>query len=384
MQVSKIIIYLLLIMALSGCIEPFSLEIDEEQILLVVDGMLTDREGYHQVRISRSGSYSDPQYTPEQGCQVAIRNAEGNSVVLMESEPGLYEQFVEQSFLRTNTAYQLYIRTTDGKEYLSEADSLLPCPPVNKLYYEQEIRETFDPDFPHYGIQFYTDLHIPDQYARDYRWELEETWEYHAPYTIRYYYVGRIMDLDFNSDSLMFCWKTEKINAIHTISAGHIEGKDVRRIPLAYVSNQSNRLKVKYSLLVKQYALSSSAYQYWNQLEKQNQESGGLYETQPARIQGNIRNISDPGERILGFFNVSSVNHQRIFTEESFQFSIHDYECRLIPIGPYNPLSIYPVDDYPIYLISESGTGPPYAIADDVCFDCREGDGSIEPPDFWE
>lgn len=384
MRMNKYIIYLILIMALPGCIEPFFPEIDEEQILLVVDGMLTDQEGYHQVRISRSGSLNEPQYTPEQGCQVAIRDAEGNSVVLLESEPGLYEQFVEQSFLRTNMTYQLYFRTTDGKEYQSEADSLLPCPPVDKLYYEQEIRETFDPDFPEYGIQFYTDLNIPEQYANDYRWELVETWEYHAPYAIRFYYVGRIMDLGYDSDSLRYCWKTEKINAIYTLSTDNIEGQEVRRIPLAYVDNQSNRLSVKYSLLVKQYALSNTAYQYWNQLEDQNQESGGFYETQPARIQGNIQNIADPGERVLGFFNVSSVSQQRIFTEESFQFPIIDFACQLIAIDQNNPLGMYNTWEYPVYLVSESGNGWPFANADDVCFDCREGGGSIEPPNFWE
>lgn len=384
MRVNNYIIYLMLALVLPGCLEPFFPEIDEEQVLLVVDGMLTDQEGYHQVRISRSGSYSEPQYTPEQGCRVAIRDTEGNSVDLMESEPGLYEQFIETSFLRPKTAYQLYIRTRNGREYLSEADSLLPCPPVNNLYYEQEIRETFDPDFPHYGIQFYTDLHIPDKHARNYRWELEETWEYHAPYTIRFYYVGRIMDLGYDSDSLMYCWNSEKINTIYTLSATHIEGEDIRKIPLAYVSNQSNRLSVKYSLLVKQYALSGRAYQYWNLLEEQNQESGGLYETQPARIQGNVYNISDPEERVLGFFNVSSVTRQRIFTEESFQFKIHDYECRLIPIDQSNPLGMYNTWDYPVYLVSESGIGWPFATADDVCFDCREQGGNLEPPDFWE
>jgi hypothetical protein len=141
---------------------------------------------------------------------------------------------------------------------------------------------------------------------------------------------------------------------------------------------------VRYSLLIRQYALSSNAFQYWNLLEKQNQESGGFYETQPARIQGNIHNIADPAERVLGFFNVSSVTQKRIFTEESFQFPIIDNECKLIPIGPQNPLGFYSVHDYPVYLVSESGTGPPYANADDVCFDCREGGGSVEPPDFWK
>lgn len=384
MRVIKFKIYLFLIVVLPGCIDPFFPEINEENILLVVDGTLTDQEGYHQVRISRSAPFSEPQYTPERGCQVRIRDAEGNSVVMKESEPGLYEQFIEQSFLQTNMAYQLFIRTGDGREYVSETDTLLPCPPINKLYYEQEMRETFDPDLPHYGIQFYTDIHIPDQYARDYRWELEETWEYHSPYMIRFYYVGRIIDLGHDSDSLMYCWKTEKISTINTLNAGHIEGEDVRRIPLTYVSNQSNRLMVKYSLLVRQYALSNAAYQYWNLLEKQNQESGGFYETQPARIEGNIYNVSDPDERVLGFFNVSSVTQRRIYVAESFQFPIYDADCRLIPIGPGNPLGFYSVHEYPVYLVSESGTGPPFANADDYCFDCRERGGSLEPPDFWE
>ena len=384
MQVSRYILFLLLIAILSGCIEPFSPQIDEENVLLVVDGMLTDQEGYHRVRISRSGSYSDPEYTPESGCLVFIEDNEGNTVELRESEPGLYEQFIEQSFLRKNTPYKLYIRTANGREYISDADSLLPCPPIENLYYEQEIRETYDPDYPHYGIRFYADLHIPDQHARNYRWEMEETWEYHAAYLMRYYWAGRIVDLGNETDSLMYCWQSEKIRSIHTITAENIDGKDVKHIPLIYVSNQTNRLKVKYSLLVRQYALSPGAYQYWNQLEKQNQESGGLYETQPARIQGNVRNMANPGERVLGFFNVSSVTRRRIFVEESFNFNIKDFDCRLLPIDQSNPLGMIPPWDYPVYLISESGDGPPWAMAEDYCFDCREGGGTTEKPDFWE
>jgi hypothetical protein len=385
MRVNRSIIYLLLVLAFPGCIEPFSPLIEEERVLLVVDGTLTDQEGYHQVRISRSGSYSEPEYLPERWCQVTIRDSDGNSVVMPESEPGLYEAFFEQSFLTRNTAYHIHIRTEDGKEYVSEPDSLLPCPPVDTLYYEQEIRETYDPEYPHYGIRFYTDLHLQGKDARNYRWDLEETWEYRAAYLIQYYWVGRLIDLGHEVDSLMYCWKTEKIRAIHTISAENIEGKEVRRIPLTYVSNQSNRLKVKYSLLVTQYALSTAAYQYWNQMEKQNQESGGLYETQPARIRGNIRNVSDPDERVLGFFNVSSVTRRRIFVEESFQFHIEDFDCRLLPIDQSNPLGFYRASDYPVYLIETGASGGArFSMAEDFCFDCREGGGTTEKPDFWE
>ena len=144
-------------------------------------------------------------------------------------------------------------------------------------------------------------------------------------------------------------------------------------------------MKIKYSLLVKQYSLSNEAYDYWFQLQKQSQESGGLYETQPARVSGNISNVNDNEEVVLGFFNASSVTEKRIFVAESFNFGIYDARCTLDTIGPDRPLHSYTL--YPVYLISLNeimGRGPPYGVGYGICFDCRKGGGKTEKPYFWE
>ena len=64
--------------SLQGCIETFFPSIDEKQVMLVVYGLLTDQDGYCRVRISRSGTYNDPKFTPEPECQELQMGTGGN------------------------------------------------------------------------------------------------------------------------------------------------------------------------------------------------------------------------------------------------------------------------------------------------------------------
>lgn len=385
MPVSKnIIIPVFIFITLAGCIEPFTPNIDESQESLVIEGQITDQAGYHYIHISRTAPYNDPHKIPEPVCQVEVVDNLGNIFEFYESEPGVYRRWMYKFFLNIGTQYKVKVRTADGNEYESDFDMLLsPSPPIDSVYYEIEVRETYDPDFSIYGIQFYIDLDAPDDFARNYRWELEETWEYHAKYRIQYYYDGDIHNIA-NPYFLYFCWKSDSIRKIFTSTTRYSISNKINKYPLQYVSNQSNRLKIKYSLLVKQYSLSNAAYDYWSQLQKQSQESGGLYETQPARVRGNISNVNDHEEVVLGFFNASSVTKKRIFVSEPFGFIFPGTHCSLDTIGPENPLWSYTT--YPVYLRSLSviGQGPPYATGDGICFDCTKGGGKTEKPDFWE
>ena len=130
--------------------------------------------------------------------------------------------------------------------------------------------------------------------------------------------------------------------------------------------------------------MSNRAYDYWLQVQEQSQESGGLYETQPVQIHGNISNINDPEEVVLGFFDASSVTEKRIFVSESFNFSIYGPRCNLSVIRFIRQLRSYTI--FPVYMISlnEMGAGPPYGIGYGTCFDCTQGGGKTERPDFWE
>ncbi len=386
MPVSKnIIIPLFIFITLGGCIEPFTPNIDESEESLVIEGQITDQEGYHYIHISRTAPYYDPHKIPEPDCQVEVVDNYGNAFEFYESDSGLYMQWIPKDFLNIGTQYKVKVITTDGNEYESDFNELLSSsPPIDSIYYEIETRETNDPDKPLNGIQFYLDLNAPPgDFARNYRWELEETWEYEAAYRIQYYYDGTIHPID-DPFFLFRCWRTEPIRKIYTFTTRYLSGNTINKFPLHYVSNQTSRLKIKYSLLVKQYSLSNTAYDYWFQVQKQSQERGGLYETQPVQIQGNISNINDPEEVVLGFFDVSSVPEKRIFVSESFNFRIYGPNCYLRIIEHERQLSMYTI--FPVYMISRNsmGVGPPYGVGYGTCFDCRAGGGKTERPDFWE
>jgi len=382
MQANKLKwIVIFMIIKLDGCIDPFYPQIIDNQQSLVIEGLITNQEGYHYIRISRSAPYDNPKNIPEQNCQVEVIDKKGNGIQFYESEPGLYEQWIEQEYLKTGNQYKLNVITTNGK-YESRYETLLPCPPIENVYYEIVTKETSDSRFPIYGIQFYTDLYAPGENAKYYRWELIETWEYHAEYMIRFYYDGELHDLGYYSDSLYYCWLTKPVQEIYTATIQHVSGDSLYKIPLGFVSNETDRLKIKYSLLVKQYSLNDTAYQYWNQVKKQNQETGGLYEIQPTQLKGNIYNLNNEDEVVLGYFNVSSLSEKRIMIDESFQFFQPVSECQLEDI---RRLDWLPVAKLPVNLVSVSRTSRgPWQTAQKHCFDCTVLGGTTKKPDFWE
>jgi len=369
---------ILMTLLLKGCIEPYYPDVGNTQHSIVIYGTLTDKEGYHYIHVSRSVPFNSSENIPVQNCIVEIFDNFRNTIQFYESEPGLYEQWIDQEFLETGRKYKLRVTAGDSI-YESRYETMLACPPVDNVYFEIEKKETADPENPLYGIQFYTDLNTQTGDAKNYRWELEETWEYHSEYLIKIYWNGREMIyLPVGSDSLFFCWDSGSIYEIYTGSIKNITTNILSRIPLNYVSNETSRLKVKYSLLVKQYSLSDTAYDYWSQLQKFSQETGGLYETQPPQIRGNIFNINNNNEIVLGNFNVSGFSEKRIFVSEKFNFFPISYYCE-----PYYPEMGVILGKQPVYFLRMAQDIRLW-LANRECFDCTLLGGTTQKPDFWE
>jgi hypothetical protein len=85
-----------------------------------------------------------------------------------------------------------------------------------------------------------------------------------------------------------------------------------------YISNQTDRLRTKYSILVNQYSLNEDEYLYWEKIQNITDKVGGLYDLIPASVPSNIRCIESPEEKVLGYFSVSSKASKRIFIEDKF------------------------------------------------------------------
>jgi hypothetical protein len=386
--IRNIIIGLAILLLTRGCTYPYTPEVEEVPEMIVISGRISSPDGQQMVEVSKSSSYNDPSYNPVRKCKVVISDDKNNRFDLWETSPGKYICWIDWSYLTYGNNFRVEVTTPDGKQYQSDYETLQPCPPIDKLYYEVKKKETDNPDNPLYGIQFFLDTDASGSEAKNFMWDMTETWEYHSKYEVGDYYDGTINFSPQTYDTLFYCWSTARIYDIFTFTVNDLASGKITRCPLNYVSGETNRLSVKYSLLVKQYAISRNAYNYWSAVQDQSQNTGGMYETQPVSISGNIHCITNPEETVLGYFMVSSYTKKRIFVSRDFDFPIYTPLCM-----PYNLdaqslniyLSSYKPDDYPIYLLNLSGTRQgPWDYAEQTCFDCRKLGGSVIKPDFWE
>jgi hypothetical protein len=316
---------------------------------------------------------------------VTVSSDMGSVSEFLESEPGVYTSIMSAGDLVVGAHYWLNIVSSDGELYESDPEQLpSPAPPIDSIYWEFETLGTADREEPLHGIRFYLDMLGEEDQARNFRWELEETWMYYAVWYIDYIYTGVLQQWP-DPYSLHACWSTESVHQIFTASTRATVSNTILELPLHHVSEQTNRLQTRYSLLAKMYTLSDDAYNFWKQVKEQNQESGGIFEKQPDYISGNIYNTNDPDERVLGYFNASSVAEKRIFVSGIRELYYPATKCIIdtimSPRDKPNWMSI------PFFLVSFDPArqgGPPYGVGVNLCFDCRNGGGNPEKPDFWE
>ena len=378
---------LIVFLLLSGCIEEYY---PDDEVLkvgtLVVQAHLNNKPGEQTLVISRSSTLVYPEFDALSGCHVEVLNKDGDSREFKEELPGFYVFNHEDNFFRNHEEYRLIFVTPAGKQYESEYEKLHPAPEVNSIYYLQENHSTSDPDEIEEGVQVYMDFEIDKESGRYLRWQVTETYEIHNPdYKAKIFDVDRRLKLLPDSSSWRTCWITLEVPEIFTLDLEHVDGETYRKMPLNYVNTETRRLNIRYSILVEQMALSQSAFQYWNELAKNSQSGGALFDSQPAISPGNICNVDDENELVLGFFSVSGVTERRIFVEDVSGLKTQTDPSYCAP-GEYPDFLYYFRPAYlPVYLaLVEMDGSLTFGEVHKYCVDCREYKGSSNlKPDFW-
>ena len=136
-----------------------------------------------------------------------------------------------------------------------------------------------------------------------------------------------------------------------------------------------------YSLLVRQMALSKQAYDFWDQLRINNDQEGGLYETQPLSIIGNMINLTHPEKKVLGFFSGVAMKSKRIFLSEVPDLPLY-FSTFCSPGLIRNPFIEFTPNEYPIYLMGDAANWYPVQLNEE-CINCLMMGGTTVKPDFW-
>lgn len=369
---------LLLTTGLTTCREPYTPPvITTPHRFLVVDGFInTGANTVSAFNLNRTRNLGDTTVVgiPELDAQVFIVSSNGNRYLLTDTAgTGIYAS--SPLTLDATQQYSINITTSNGETYSSDPVPCLTTPPIDSIYW----RQPFD-------LGIYTSTHDPTDNTHYYRYDYNETWEHDSQLQTVWGVANGMMYATDSTNQKNRCWTTDTSHSI-LVASSAAENQDViTGFTLLTIPNSDPRVDIVYSILVRQYALTEAAYNYWLLIQKTTQNVGTLFDLQPTQLIGNIHCLSNPTEPVIGYVNASSVQQQRVFIFES---SLNDWthnqpgfncDTTSTPQNSPDPLVYnYPNPNYaPWYFI----TNGPLVLASKICLDCTLVGGTNIRPSF--
>jgi hypothetical protein len=392
---------LIVFLITNSCIEPIVGTLGDYKDLLVVDGQITNEDGSYEISLLHTVSNIDQEAVVVEGAVVLVEDDQGNAYSFVENLPGKYISNASQFTGKVGRTYELYIKTKEGKEYRSEPCLLNVPSKIDSVYFlpeefwaeYEEVRQT--------GIGIYINGSSVNKDNNYLRWSYDENWKFKVPYPSNQIVYDDDMVVRVDEKNV-YCWKSDfsKNIIIHSFQ-NQIDQNIVAKKLLLIPSGETDKLTIRYSVLVKQYSISKKEYEFWNQLKQSTEDIGDIFGKQPFSINSNLKNINDPKEPVLGYFQVAGVSSKRIYINreevEKIGIPINNLydDCSVDPfiIDGEIYLTIYGIYQSRVVNGSLSIVEPIFdasgikmiglMLTGKKCADCSLT-GNVEPPSFWE
>ena len=371
---------IVLIIGLVACKERFTPETTlNNKNLLVVEGFINVGADSTLIRLSRTVTLDNKKVANQEvGATVTVETSTNETKVLVEVEKGLYAT----PFLNfgANKKYRIKIRTKNGINYQSDFVDAKVSPQIDAVDFK------VNPE----GLQLYINASDPTNSTHYYRWEYRETWIFYAKYYASAKWTGgpTAVYRDFD-ESVYKCWANANSSTIRLGSSVKLTADVIHMAPLTEIASTSEKLSDRYSILVKQYALTKEAYEFWDLLKKNTESLGSIFDVLPSQLTGNIRNISTPEEPVIGYISAGTVQTRRIFISKNQLPNwspVYPYQCNSLDTVKLseeryvftNP-NYVPVNE----ATNDMGEVIGHLATTRACADCTVR-GTTKRPDFWQ
>jgi Domain of unknown function (DUF4249) len=372
--------WILWLILLSGCTDKYVANVKTPPAgYLVVEGYI-NISGTTHITMSRPSGLDSPVFIPEPGAQLEIQSSSGLSYPLTETDAGNY--FANGLNLDPTQNYHLHIKTNNGKEYLSDSSKVNITPPIDTLTWTANSE----------GVTVYVTTHNNQVQPGYYQWTFDETWKYTAKYESTERYESGSLFVRKDSELIYTCWRSDSSTTINIANTEKLSSNLIFQFPVTTVLfSNTDKLGDEYSILVKQISMSKDWFNWAQQLQRNTEQLGSIFDAQPSETGGNIHNTADPSEVVIGFIGTSSETEKRIFINKiqlpNTIVYTGDESCKLdttglssqdlmvkFQQGIYIPIDIVYFNGFPIGVSSSI----PY------CVDCRVKGGTLTKPDFWQ
>lgn len=340
-----------LVIAFVACEEIYTPDIESRESIIVADARIVAGKSGNMIKLYESRGFNDESYNYPgiSGATIYVIDNNGNKIELSETSPG---NFPMQMNLKPGNEYKIII-LHNGHIFESSYEPVPQIPDLDTVYGIPETKLTIESgnndvdDIREIeGLQLYTDI-SHEKELPFYRFTARKVLQY-------YYDVEKIIRGEVFIE-IMYAWSSFYPRDLFNIAAPpeFSVTTSILKHPLYFMEKKihtgNNHNFAGWILILNQYGLSKSGYNYYNDLNKQLCSDGKLFDPLYVQARSNLKCTSDPNQLILGNFEISASREHRFFVK-----FISEKDGYLIKSIPY------------FYRIPESG------------------EQLTVPPDFWE
>lgn len=320
----------IVVTSMGACIDPISFETEPGEPELVFFGNFTQICQDHIFTISRTSEIGTPP-TPVTGAAITIFDDLGASAAYVETEPGTYLLSSDLIQGEPGRSYHLQIFLDDGSSYFTEPQ-IMPEPiDIDDIYFEFDRRPELSGagilvDKTFIDIFIDTPLRSSSGSTPNLRWAIEEVYSF--------------VDLACGPfDLAETCYFIDPIDDAEVLllenqgDRDFLSGLRVRTRELV----PFDEFTARHYFLVHQLTTSNEETEYWQKVDAVANQSGNLFDVQPAAVKGNILEESGEQTPALGFFGVNGESVSRTFTTPFTLRPNPVFDCNDVSFFSNNP-----------------------------------------------
>jgi Domain of unknown function (DUF4249) len=288
------IIYILIGISSLSCIEEIQFKSEDVEGALVVEGFASTGPGPHIIKLTKTADLRRSVFPTVDNAQVFLVSGSGSKTEYNFVGEGGYE--IDSGLVDILRGEQYWIEIqVEGNTYMSDPEIVPPLVVADSSW--SVINGNY--------IEIWVGNSKPDFERVFLKWNV-----------INYFAFTEVRCSPLASPKTCYVLQSFNPQVIPLFDASRImpDGRFDVILGEKFIDNLFGNPQ---SFLIVQQSLTQNAFEYYSRLNLISNQSGSIFDAQPASVIGNVSNINEPNEQVFGYFSCVSADTTLFFTYRS-------------------------------------------------------------------